>query len=87
MKKGRKQRHPGIFEKPAIIPNVHFTTWGDYAILSMVENELGISILPELILKRAPNKILKKELEIPAYRKIGFVMKDSKTTPLPSNAL
>ncbi len=27
-------------------PNIRFTTWDDYAIMSMVEAGLGISILP-----------------------------------------
>lgn len=35
-----------------LTPNVHFTTWDDYAIMSMVEGGLGISMLPQLILKR-----------------------------------
>jgi len=42
----------------------------------MVENGLGISILPELILKRNPYKIVAKELEVPAYRTIGVAMRD-----------
>ena len=35
-----------------LTPRVHFTTWDDYAIMSMVESGFGISILPELILRR-----------------------------------
>ena len=35
-----------------LTPRVHFTTWDDYAIVSMVKSGLGISILPELILRR-----------------------------------
>lgn len=35
-----------------LTPRIHFTTWDDYAIVSMVESGLGISILPELILRR-----------------------------------
>ena len=34
-----------------LTPRVHVTTWDDYAIMSMVESGLGISILPELILR------------------------------------
>jgi DNA-binding transcriptional LysR family regulator len=44
--------------------------------MSMVENGLGISILPELILKRSPYRILMKELEVPAFRSIGIAMRD-----------
>lgn len=80
--KGSKNEISEIFEKNKIIPNIRFTTWDDYAIMAMVENGLGISILPELILQRIPYKIVLKELEVPAYRKIGIVMKDSKTASL-----
>ena len=39
----------------------------------------GISILPQLILRRAPYKIVTKPLDVPAYRKIGIALKDKKT--------
>lgn len=67
-----------IFEANGIRPNVRFTARDDYAIISMVESGLGISILPELVLHRTPYKIVKKELEQPAYRKLGIVLKDTR---------
>lgn len=73
--RGGKTEVSTIFEKHGLIPQVRFTTWDDYAIMSMVENGLGISILPELILQRCPYKIVIKPLDIPAYRNIGFVIK------------
>ncbi|QOX64011.1 LysR family transcriptional regulator [Anoxybacterium hadale] len=76
LQKGGKAEIAGIFEKHNLSPRIHFTTWDDYAIMSMVENGLGISILPELILKRSPYRIVRKELEIPAYRDIGIAMRD-----------
>lgn len=48
----------------------------------MIESGLGISILPELILKRTPYRIVAKELDIPAYRKIGLALRDKKTASL-----
>jgi DNA-binding transcriptional LysR family regulator len=54
LEKGAKAEISEIFEKCDIEPKVHFTTWDDYAIMSMVERGLGISILPELILQRIP---------------------------------
>ena len=50
--------------------------------MSMVESGLGISILPELILKRIPYHIVIKELDVPAYRNIGLVMRDQKTVSI-----
>ncbi len=82
LEKGGKSVISEIFTMHHLSPNIHFTTWDDYAIMSMVECGLGISILPELILKRIPYRIIKKELEIPAYRKIGLVLKNSQTASL-----
>lgn len=82
LEKGAKAEISAIFERNNLIPDVHFTTWDDYAIMSMVENGLGVSILPELILKRIPYHIVTKELDVPAYRKIGFALRDSRTASL-----
>jgi DNA-binding transcriptional LysR family regulator len=78
LQKGTNAEIANIFEQYNLHPQVHFTTWDDYAIMSMVENGLGISILPELILRRIPYHIVTKELEIPAYRKIGIAMRSQK---------
>ena len=67
-----------IFRKNHLKPDIRFTTWDDYAIMSMVEAKLGISILPNLVLQRIPYRVVIKRLEIPAYRKIGLAMLDKK---------
>ncbi len=82
LEKGAKAEISEIFEKSGLTPKTHFTTWDDYAVMSMIESGLGISILPELILKRIPYKIVAKELDIPAYRNIGLAMRDKKTASL-----
>lgn len=79
LEKGNNTEISEIFGRCGIFPDVQFTTWDDYAIMSMVESGLGISILPELILRRTPYNIVAKELEIPAYRKIGLAIKDKKS--------
>ena len=79
LQKGVKADVSELFERCAITPRIRFTTWDDYAIMSMVENGLGISILPRLILKRVPYHIIIKKLDIPAYRNIGFALKNKKT--------
>lgn len=80
--KGANREVSEIFEKHNLEPLVHFTTWDDYAILSMVESGLGISILPELILQRIPYRIVAKELEIPAYRNIALAVRNEKSVSL-----
>lgn len=82
LEKGAKTEVSEIFERCNLTPNVHFTTWDDYAIMSMVESGLGISILPELILKRVPYRIVAKELDVPAYRKIGIALRSKKAASL-----
>ncbi|MFC0418510.1 LysR family transcriptional regulator [Cytobacillus solani] len=84
LEKGAKAEISEIFEKHQISPQINFTTWDDYAIMSMVENGLGISILPELILQRIPHKIIAKELEVPAFRNIGIATREQKSLSLAS---
>lgn len=50
--------------------------------MSMVESGLGISILPALILKRIPYRVLVKRLDVPAYRDIGIAFRERKTLSL-----
>lgn len=82
LERGAKAEISAIFEKHNLHPRIHFTTWDDYAIMSMVEQGLGIAILPNLILKKIPYNIIAKPLEIPAYRDIGFALKNKETASL-----
>lgn len=82
LEKGGKADVSVIFERCGLTPNVRFTTWDDYAVMSMVESGLGISVLPGLILRRAPYRIAVRPLEIPAYRSIGLALKSRKTASL-----
>ena len=77
--KGEQSEVGELLEQCGIRPQVHFTTWDDYAIMSMVESGLGIAILPQLILRRAPYKLVLKELAVPAFRKIGLALREKKT--------
>lgn len=82
LEKGAKAEISAIFERNNLKPNVKFTTWDDYAVMSMVESGLGVSILPQLILKKVPYNIVAKELDVPAFREIGFTMRNKKTASL-----
>ena len=46
------------FETAGIIPNIQYTIHDDYAIMMMVEEGLGVSILAELILRRTNYDII-----------------------------
>lgn len=82
LERGAKAEVSAVFEQSGLTPQVHFTTWDDYAIMSMVESGLGVSILPNLILKRVPYRIVIKELDVPAYRDIGLAVKSRETASL-----
>lgn len=82
LEKGGKAEISELLEAYDIVPDVHFTTWDDYVIMAMIEKGLGISILPELILQRIPYKIVAKELEIPAFRKLGIAMRNKQALTL-----
>ena len=71
-----------VFDNAGQKPDVRFTTWDDYAVMSMAENGLGIGILPKLILRRAPYKICTRSIEPQAYRDICFAVRDNRTVSL-----
>lgn len=55
--------------------DIRFTAQDDYSLMSMVECNLGISILSELFLYRIPYRLSARELDPPILRTIGMVMK------------
>ena len=57
-----------------ITPNIRFSTKDDYAIIAMVEQGLGISIMPELLMKRRQDDLKILELVPPASRTIGLAI-------------
>ena len=48
----------------------------------VMENGLGISVLPELILRRVPYRIVTRPLDVPAYRDIALALRDRETASL-----
>lgn len=82
LERGAKAEVSELFERSHLTPRVRFTTWDDYAIMSMVESGLGVSILPRLIMKRVPYRVLAKKLDVPAYRDIGLAVKNKETASL-----
>lgn len=58
-------------------PNIRFSTKDDYAIIAMVEQGLGISIMPELLLKGRNDNVAIKELVPPSRRTIGLAIPET----------
>lgn len=61
-----------VLKKAGIEANVTFSSKDDIAIMSMVENGLGVSILPELITLRHFQKVHVLPLNPPFYRTLGI---------------
>ena len=61
-------------EAAGVKPNVRFYTKDDYAIIAMVEQGLGISIMPELLLKGRQDDIQMLPLVPEAKRTIGIAI-------------
>ena len=61
-----------VLQKHNIKPNIKYTVEDDYAMLAMVAKNLGICIVPELVLNGSEKGISFMELDPPAYRTIGI---------------
>jgi len=59
---------PALLQQKQLSLSIHYRTWDDYAVMAMVEQGLGISILPSLILRRCSNAITCRPLEGGASR-------------------
>ena len=82
LKNGENADALEIFGRSMSAPKVRFTSEDGFAVLAMVENGLGVSILPELILKRGSRGIASRELEIPVYRNLGIGWQEKQSASL-----
>ncbi|KEF36749.1 transcriptional regulator [Schinkia azotoformans MEV2011] len=63
-----------VIEDTPFKPKIKYTVADDYAIMAMVEKGLGISILPELVLRGQQRKIRLIGLKEPKYRSLGIAV-------------
>lgn len=61
-------------ESAGVRPNVRFTTKDDYAIIAMVSRGLGVSIMPELLLKGWKEGIEARPLDPPSSRMLALAV-------------
>ncbi|WP_080543117.1 LysR family transcriptional regulator substrate-binding protein [Dorea longicatena] len=61
-----------------IAPHISYYSGDDYAVMSMVENELGIGILSELVMKRCDYYIVTRSLKPELHREIVIAVKNEK---------
>lgn len=72
------------FRAVGIEPNIKLRVHDDYSILSMVEQDLGVSILTELVLRKINYDITVLPIAPPIIRMMGIVIKDKRKLPLAS---
>lgn len=72
------------FRQAGLEPTVRLRVHDDYSILSMVEAGIGVSILPELVLKKTNYKVAVRPLNPVVTRKIGLVAKGKNELPIAS---
>ena len=71
-----------IWKSAGVTPNIRFTSKDDYAIIAMVEQGLGMSIMPELLLQNHTDNVVVMELVPKASRLIGLAIPNaSRTSP------
>lgn len=70
------------FHQAGLEPNIKLCVHDDYSILSMIETGLGISILPELVLRKTNYNVAVLPTKPVITRKIGLVMKDKNALPI-----
>lgn len=73
----------GIYSEPLaafraaeLEPNIRMTMHDDYSILSMVEQGLGVTILPELVLRKQSYDIVMLPTEPMVMRRISIISRD-----------
>ena len=73
-----------IFQQNNFEPNIQYLVHDDYTIMSMIEQGLGISILPKLVLSRCSYNIITKVIFPSVVRTISLAYKDKRVLPIAS---
>ena len=68
-------------DKAGISPNVRYTTKDDYAVIAMVEQGLGVSIVPELLVRGRGQRVELRPLEPRATRTIALALSQGHISP------
>ncbi|WP_335870823.1 LysR family transcriptional regulator [Bacillus sp. 2205SS5-2] len=65
----------GIFNANQITPQIRFENMNESSVISMVANNLGISILPEMVIPKSVNSIQAIPLDPNAFRSISLAVR------------
>ena len=65
-------------DRAGVRPEIRYTTKDDYAIIAMVREGLGVSIMPELLLKGQMTGVTVRRLSPPAFRTIALAVPEGR---------
>lgn len=68
-------------DRAGITPSVRYTTKDDYAVIAMVERGLGVSIVPELLVRGRAQNVELRPLEPGATRTIALAIPQGAVSP------
>ena len=63
-------------------PNIQYRVFDDYTIMAMIEKNMGVGVLPELILRRRGYDVALRPLVPALYRHIGVAYRDGRLLSL-----
>ena len=73
LERGTDDEITPLFRRAGLTVRSKLSTWDDYAIMAMVEDGLGVSILPALILRRCQFDVAVRPLEGHPHRQINAI--------------
>lgn len=84
LEEGQYSEPMDAFEKEGLMPNIKYTIHDDYAIMTMVEAGLGVSILAELMLRRTNFENVCLPIVPPVFRTLAVAYKEKESLPIAS---
>ena len=84
LEEGQYSEPMTAFKDAQIKPNIQYTLHDDYAIMTMVEAGLGVSILAELVLRRTNYDIVCLPITPSITRTLAIAYKDKDSMPIAS---
>ena len=73
LERGSDDEITPLFRRAGLAVRSKLSTWDDYAIMAMVEDGLGVSVLPALILRRCQFDVAIRPLEGHPHRQINAI--------------
>ena len=84
LEEGQFNEPLNAFHEKGLEPNIKYTIHDDYAIMTMAEAGLGVSILAGLMLRRTNFNIVCLPIDPPIFRTLAIAYKDKDSLPIAS---